>query len=301
MVLRILRFLFGASLAAGGGYVVWRFRRDAAAFFPFDPATFPWFLAAGMALLVLGMVMVVSALLPSAGARARAAEREARRRQRLIEADQFYKQRALGAPTPAHALPPPADPPAETAPAAARGPFEDPLFSPAAPASAAIPLVFRADGAQPIPAGLERPPPLPPSPMTDARRPAAAPAPPAAPRPAAGPTGPANGRDLSSEPAPPAPGAGALAAIRQAIAANELAEADRLLAMERTRLTSGGDAHALALAELTGLAGDHAAAAGRVGGAKWLWRLSLQRFAAADAIASPEARAVSERLRLADG
>lgn len=84
-----------------------------------------------------------------------------------------------------------------------------------------------------------------------------------------------------------------------AIAASRLDEADRLLASERTRLSSDGS-DPLALAELTGLAGDHAAAAGRLGGAKWLWRLSLQRFAAANAIASPAARAVSERLRLAD-
>lgn len=88
-------------------------------------------------------------------------------------------------------------------------------------------------------------------------------------------------------------------AIRTAIAASRLDEADRMLSEQRTRLTAEG-ADSLALAELTGLAGDHAAAAGRLGGAKWLWRLSLQRFAAANAIATPAARNVSERLRLAD-
>ena len=55
----------------------------------------------------------------------------------------------------------------------------------------------------------------------------------------------------------------------------------------------------LALAELTGLAGDHAAAAGRLSNAKWLWRLALKRFGEAGALNSPAARQVSERLRLA--
>jgi hypothetical protein len=107
---------------------------------------------------------------------------------------------------------------------------------------------------------------------------------------------------FAAAPADPAPLAGdtPLARIRAAISAQRLEEADRLLSEERTRLNGLGDGERLALAELTGLAGDHAAAAGRIGGAKWLWRLALQRFAAADAIASPAARAVSDRLRLAD-
>jgi hypothetical protein len=88
--------------------------------------------------------------------------------------------------------------------------------------------------------------------------------------------------------------------IRKALAEKRLEDADRLLNEQRARLQSSGDAESLELAELTSLAGDHAAAAGRLGGAKWLWRLALQRFGAANALASPSARAVSERLRLSD-
>ena len=94
--------------------------------------------------------------------------------------------------------------------------------------------------------------------------------------------------------------AGPFVPIRAALAAGRLDDADRLLAEERTRLTAGAADAGVALAELTGLAGDHAAAAGRLGSARWLWRLALQRFAAADAAASPAARTVAERLRLAD-
>lgn len=87
---------------------------------------------------------------------------------------------------------------------------------------------------------------------------------------------------------------GAYAAIRAAIAEGRLAEADKLLTEEREK------AQGQALAELTGLAGDHAAAAGRTSNAKWLWRLALKRFGELNAMDSPAARAVSERLRLAD-
>ncbi len=81
--------------------------------------------------------------------------------------------------------------------------------------------------------------------------------------------------------------------IRAAISSGRLDEADRLL--NESRETATG----LALAELTGLAGDHAAAAGRLSNAKWLWRLALKRFGEAGALNSPAARQVSERLRLA--
>jgi hypothetical protein len=83
-------------------------------------------------------------------------------------------------------------------------------------------------------------------------------------------------------------------AIRAAIAEGRLDDADRMLNAERE------GAQGEALAELTGLAGDHAAAAGRQSNAKWLWRLALKRFGEANAMNSPAARAVSERLRLSD-
>lgn len=91
-----------------------------------------------------------------------------------------------------------------------------------------------------------------------------------------------------------------LDAIRAAIAEGRLDEADRVLTEERARLSAEGDADIGALARLTALAGDQAAAAGRLGGAKWLWRLALQRFGTAGHMNSPEAGVVSERLRLAE-
>ena len=56
-------------------------------------------------------------------------------------------------------------------------------------------------------------------------------------------------------------------------------------------------AKGLELAELTGLAGDHAAAMGRASNAKWLWRLSLKRFGELNAIDTPAAISVAESLR----
>lgn len=84
------------------------------------------------------------------------------------------------------------------------------------------------------------------------------------------------------------------AAIRAAITGGRIEEADKLLTVARDR------AQGLELAELTGLAGDHAAAAGRQSNAKWLWRLALKRFGEASAMDSAPAQAVAERLRLAD-
>lgn len=108
----------------------------------------------------------------------------------------------------------------------------------------------------------------------------------------------------NADTAPAAPlvisGDPALEDIRSAIEQNRLEDADRLLAATRKRMNEDGVSNPAELAQLTGLAGDHAAADGRLGSAKWLWRLALQRFAAAGAIDDPAARAVSERMRLAD-
>lgn len=82
------------------------------------------------------------------------------------------------------------------------------------------------------------------------------------------------------------------AAIRSALKAGQLAEAERLLEAGRE------SAKGLALAELTGLAGDHAAAAGRQSHAKWLWRLAIKRFGEEGAMDTPAARAISESLRV---
>lgn len=86
---------------------------------------------------------------------------------------------------------------------------------------------------------------------------------------------------------------GAFGAIRTALAAGHLDEAEKLLNAGRE------SAQGLELAELTGLAGDHAAAAGRLSNAKWLWRLSLKRFGELGAMDTPAAQAVAESLRVA--
>ena len=95
-------------------------------------------------------------------------------------------------------------------------------------------------------------------------------------------------------------GVSVLSEIRQAITENRLKDADRLLTETRRQFNEAPETNPVELAQLTGLAGDHAAADGRLGSAKWLWRLALQRFAAAGAIDDPSAREVSERMRLAD-
>lgn len=128
--------------------------------------------------------------------------------------------------------------------------------------------------------------------------PAPKPAPAPSPEPALAPAAAAPPAAVAAAADAPVSASGAFQDIRIAINENRLDDADKLLNSHRARLGETGGA--LAMAELTGLAGDHAAAAGRLGGAKWLWRLSLQRFAEAGAINDPGARAVSERLRLSD-
>jgi TIR domain len=53
------------------------------------------------------------------------------------------------------------------------------------------------------------------------------------------------------------------------------------------------------LAILTSLAGDHAAAAGTVSHAKWMWRLAINRFAELDKLKTPAAKLTAASLRAA--
>jgi hypothetical protein len=99
-------------------------------------------------------------------------------------------------------------------------------------------------------------------------------------------------QDVAPAPIAPTPASeGPYATIRSAIAAGKLAEADKMLNAARDTATG------LALAQLTALAGDHAAASGQPGHAKWLWKLALKRFGELDATASPEAVRVAASLR----
>jgi hypothetical protein len=162
-------------------------------------------------------------------------------------------------------------------PAAARSSAAKPVATSTPP----TPIVFPATATlAPIPRSSDPPPPMAqPSPpplepvvSIQARRPVATPAPAA----------PVN--EITD---------GGFAEIRAALADGRLEDADRLLNASRETATG------LALAELTGLAGDHASAAGRESNAKWLWRLALKRFSEAGAQDSAAARRVAERLRLA--
>lgn len=296
MIVRILFLLLGLAATGAGGVLGWMNRGLAGAVFPADASRAPWPLVGAVALVAFGLVFLVAGLLPRKDTRRAADAKAAEHEAKLREADTYYATQTAPA-APDHPADrdwrsadlPPAAPPMPELPrtvAPPPAPVAPPLPDPAPPVAplpeppvmpppvAALAVFPAAATLAPIPAAADPPPPAP------APTVAPAPAPPAAP-PAAAPASP-------------------LDQIREALAGNRLEEADRLLAEERTRLSSAGDGDPVALATLTGLAGDHAAADGRTGGAKWLWRLALQRFAKADAIGSAEARAVAERLRLAD-
>lgn len=331
LLVRIVHFLIGAVLAGGGGFLAWTERARALSLFPPDPAGAPWLLVAGVAGVTAGVVFLASAVTPRPKRAARAAAEAERRREALAAADAFYAERSRAADRdwrsgdlpPVHTPAAPPHPPeadllfaSEPAPAAPRG---------AAP-RAAVTETTRATMMETRPAAQATQAPKPPetapampelaltTPMRaspPALKPVATSAPPPAgdtpfpsmatltpiPRPAEPPPAPVMTVQAPA-PSPTAAGGaaagGAYAAIRAAIADGRLAEADKLLTEEREK------AQGQALAELTGLAGDHAAAAGRTSNAKWLWRLALKRFGELNAMDSPAARAVSERLRLAD-
>lgn len=195
------------------------------------------------------------------------------------------------------ARPAPVAAPANPAPLAAGGPAATP--APAAPPPAAP---VRTVAPPPPPPPSRTASPAPPPPVAGPAAPPAAPAAPgAAPFPSTAtlaPIPPAAEPPpvISGGPSPasaPAAGGSLFPAIRSALAEGRLEEAEGLLNAERTR------AEGLALAELTGLAGDHAAAAGRASHAKWLWRLALSRFGEHKAMDAGAARAVAESLRTA--
>lgn len=288
MLVRIIQFVIGAALAGAGGYLAWTHRSGGMNIFP--PADgMPWLVIAGVLGLSAGIVFLVSAVHPRPQRRARLAALAAERDAALGAAEDYYSERGRAADRdwragdiPAPATPVAAAPepvatvvePVRTAPAPP--PASAPASAPAkpvatsAPPAAAAPEAFPSTATlAPIPAAAE-PPPAPPKPK------AAAPAPVAQATVAAAPAA-----------APPDP----IAEIRAALAAGQLDAVDKMLNARRET------AKGLELAELTGLAGDHAAAMGRISNAKWLWRLSLKRFGELNAIDTPAAVAVAESLR----
>lgn len=315
MLVRIIQFLIGAVMAGGGGYLAWTHRSDGMNIFP--PADgMPWLVIAGVLGLSAGIVFLVSAVHPRPQRRARLATEAAERDATLGAAEDYYSERGRAAdrdwragdiPEPAAPAPPPPvaaapvvepvratprpAPPAPTKPVATSAPPAAEPFpatatlAPIPPAAATPPTP---QPAPPLPAPIVAEPiPIPPVPA--AAEPVAV-APPVVVAPVVAPPAPA---PAVAAPAPAAP-ADPITAIRAALAAGKLDEVDKLLNARRET------AQGLELAELTGLAGDHAAALGRVSNAKWLWRLSLKRFGELSAVDTPAARAVAESLRVSD-
>lgn len=310
MLVRILQFIVGAALGGGGGYLAWLNRGDLRAIFPPGPDGPPWILVAGILALAAGVVFLVSAVHPRPNRRKALEARAQAQEAHLGEAEAYYSEagRAADRDWRSGDIPPPAvaqtPAPAATASAAPSPKAVAPEPAPVAVAPATIPAPVAPAPAPPKPVATATPPPQPPPPI------APQPAPPA---PAA--AAPANfpsAATLSPIPVaaelPPAPEARPVAPpaapvvapvaqsdphaqIREAIKAGKLDEAERLL--DAGRETAQG----IALADLTGLAGDHAAASGRQSHAKWLWRLAIKRFGEAGALDTPGARAVAESLR----
>lgn len=312
MLVRIVQFILGAVLAGGGGWIAWTQRAGDVNIFP-PVGAMPWLMIAAVFALSAGIVFLVSAVHPRPNRKARLAEEEAERDAKLGAAESYYSERSRAAdrdwrsddipppvtraPAPlvesVRAAPPPAPPPPPPPPAAAQVTKPVATSLPPAPPS---PTPFPATATlAPIPAAAE-PPPAPveaktPSKVVEAPAPVAAPPPVVTPAPVAPP--PVVAPVVAPVAAPAPVSSDAFGAIRTALAEGKLEDAEKLLNEEREK------ADGLALAELTGLAGDHAAAAGRASNAKWLWRLALKRFGELNAMDTPAAKAVAESLRVA--
>lgn len=213
-----------------------------------------------------------------------------------------FRSQGLGQPPIGSARPSPPSPPPQTEPAVAAPKSTEATVPPPPPSEPALSPPSPAVSPPATTPALESAIPLRPFPGPTGTIPRATELPPAISSQPSLPPAPSPVTDVSA--AQPEDGATSGAKsfedIRGAISENRLEEADRMLTETRKRLNESPDTQPIEIALLTGLAGDHAAADGRLGSAKWLWRLALQRFAAAGAIDDPAARAVSERMRLAD-
>ena len=331
MLVRILQFLIGALLAGGGGYLAWTHRTASMNVFPPEAAGMPWLVIAGVFGLCASVVFLVSAVHPRPNTRARAAAKAKRRDETMGAAEAYYSQRDRAADSdwrsgdiapPAEPVAPPASEPvkmvepvrvATVAPVAkAEKPApEKPVVAPVVAEPVAVAPVT-VEPVAPAPAPAAKPvatsappepvfPPLFPSTATLAPIPKASEPPPVlvleqpVVAPVAAPVVEAKAETAAAPvaAAETAKPASTFGAIKTALAAGKIDEAEKLL--NAARETAQG----LELAELTGLAGDHAAAAGRISNAKWLWRLALKRFGELGAMDTPAAQAVSESLRIA--
>lgn len=245
MLLRIVQFVIGAVLGAGGGYLAWTNLDAAGSQILPGPSGLPILLLLGVFGVVAGLVFLVSALHPRPNRRRARAAKEAREDVALQQAEAYYSERTRAADRDW------------------RSGDIAPLPEPVAPApkpAQTVAAPFPADATlTPIPRAAEPPP--------------------------------ATARPVPTPVAVAPPASGQHAAIRAALAAGQLDEAERLL--NAARETAAG----LDLAHLTALAGDHARAKGQNTHARWLWRLALKRFGENEAAESPAARAVAESLR----
>jgi len=327
MLVRILQFLIGALLAGGGGYLAWTYRTAGMNVFP-PEAGMPWLVIAGVFGLCAGVVFLVSAVHPRPKTRARAAAKAKRRDETLGAAEAYYasketrRDRAADSDWRSGDIAPPAEPapppvpepvkmvePVRVAAIAPVAKAEKPaLEKPVVAAVVAEPVVVAPVTVAPVapaPAPAAKPvassappepvfPPLFPSTATLAPIPVASEPPPVLvlAKPIGAAVIEAKAEAAAAE-VETSRSAATFGAIKTALAAGKVDEAEKLL--NAARETAQG----LELAELTGLAGDHAAAAGRISNAKWLWRLALKRFGELGAMDTPAAQAVAESLRVA--
>ena len=327
MLVRILQFVIGALLAGGGGYLAWTHRTAGMNVFP-PEAGMPWLVIAGVFGLCAGVVFLVSAVHPRPKTRALAAAKAKRRDETLGAAEAYYsskesrRDRAADSDWRSGDIAPPAAPMPPPTPEAVKMVEPVRVAMPVAPAAPEKPKVVETVVAPPAPAPVASPapsakpvatstppepilPPLFPATATLAPIPAASEPAPAAERVAEKPKEIVRKTPVETPVAKPAAeqivvaetgaatSVGGFGAIRTAIASGKLDDAEKMLNAQRD------SAQGLALAELTGLAGDHAAAAGRASNAKWLWRLALKRFSELGAMDAPAAQAVAESLRVA--
>ena len=262
-MVRIIQLVISAGLLGAGGWLGWLTGASAGALFPPGPDGPPWLMVLALLFLAGGVVFLVSGLHPrpnrAAAIAARAEEDEAR----LRAAGDYYAQAGGAADRDwrSGALSPPVASPAP----APEGEADAVVAVSGAVRNGAVTSEAVRGGAASFPSGASLRP-----------IPSAAEPPPAPP---------------SSQVVAPPAASGPYEAVRAAIREGRLSEAERMLETERET------AEGVGLAELTGLGGDHAAAAGRPSHARWLWRLAMKRFGEAGAIDSPAARAVAESLR----
>src|ERR1043165_6331189 len=91
MLVRLVHFVIGLALGAGGGYLVWTHRAAAnAPLFPPGPEGLPWLLIAGLAGVIAGLVCILTAVIPRPKRAAQKAAAAAWRESKLSQADDYY-------------------------------------------------------------------------------------------------------------------------------------------------------------------------------------------------------------------